>query len=117
MNLPQVVSPDEWLTARKELLKAEKEVLLARDAVSARRRELPMVKIAAITADKPAVDTSCSFTISIWAKPDASSPTGAVVSQGGARISGFILWYEPSGSTWRFGMPMSDSTGWIGRGP
>jgi predicted dithiol-disulfide oxidoreductase (DUF899 family) len=45
MNLPQVVSRDEWLSARKELLKAEKDTLLAQDAVSARRRELPMVKI------------------------------------------------------------------------
>jgi predicted dithiol-disulfide oxidoreductase (DUF899 family) len=45
MNLPQVVSRDEWLTARKEVLRAEKEALLAQDAVSAQRRELPIVKI------------------------------------------------------------------------
>jgi predicted dithiol-disulfide oxidoreductase (DUF899 family) len=45
MDLPHVVSRDEWRTARLELLKAEKEALLAQDAVSARRRELPIVKI------------------------------------------------------------------------
>jgi predicted dithiol-disulfide oxidoreductase (DUF899 family) len=45
MDLPRVVSRDEWLTARKELLKAEKEALLTQDAVSVRRRELPIVKI------------------------------------------------------------------------
>jgi predicted dithiol-disulfide oxidoreductase (DUF899 family) len=45
MNLPKIVSRDEWLTARKELLKEEKEATLRQDAVSERRRELPMVKI------------------------------------------------------------------------
>jgi predicted dithiol-disulfide oxidoreductase (DUF899 family) len=45
MNLPQVVSPDEWLTARKDLLKEEKEVTLRQEALNARRRELPMVKL------------------------------------------------------------------------
>jgi predicted dithiol-disulfide oxidoreductase (DUF899 family) len=45
MNLPKIVSRDEWLTARKELLKEEKEATLRQDAVSERRRELPMVRI------------------------------------------------------------------------
>ena len=45
MNLPRIVSRDEWLTVRKELLEEEKEVTLRRDALSARRRELPMVKV------------------------------------------------------------------------
>jgi len=45
MTVPQVVSRDEWLTARKALLKEEKDATLAQDAVSASRRELPMVKI------------------------------------------------------------------------
>ncbi|KAI9768644.1 MAG: hypothetical protein M1839_004004 [Geoglossum umbratile] len=42
---PKVVSRDEWLTARKELLAKEKEVTRARDALSAERRKLPMVEI------------------------------------------------------------------------
>jgi predicted dithiol-disulfide oxidoreductase (DUF899 family) len=44
-NLPQVVSPDEWLAARKELLAKEKELTRARDALAAERRRLPMVRI------------------------------------------------------------------------
>ncbi|MGH3518836.1 MAG: DUF899 domain-containing protein [Haloechinothrix sp.] len=45
MNLPQVVSPDEWLAARKELLRREKELAGARDSLNADRRRLPMVRI------------------------------------------------------------------------
>jgi predicted dithiol-disulfide oxidoreductase (DUF899 family) len=45
MSLPQVVSRDEWLAARKELLAREKEATRQRDAVSEVRRRLPMVEI------------------------------------------------------------------------
>jgi predicted dithiol-disulfide oxidoreductase (DUF899 family) len=45
MDRPMVVTRDEWLTARKKLLEEEKEVTLRQDALSARRRELPMVKL------------------------------------------------------------------------
>ncbi|MFI1016672.1 DUF899 domain-containing protein [Streptomyces sp. NPDC020965] len=45
MDRPAVVSRDEWLTARKELLAREKAFDRERDALSARRRELPMVEI------------------------------------------------------------------------
>jgi predicted dithiol-disulfide oxidoreductase (DUF899 family) len=45
MSLPKVVSRAEWLTARKELLQQEKELTRRRDAISSRRRELPMVEI------------------------------------------------------------------------
>jgi predicted dithiol-disulfide oxidoreductase (DUF899 family) len=47
-NLPEVVSREEWLAARKELLAKEKELTRARDAVNADRRRLPMVRV-----DKP----------------------------------------------------------------
>jgi predicted dithiol-disulfide oxidoreductase (DUF899 family) len=40
-----IVSQDEWLTARKALLAKEKEFTKARDALSAERRSLPWVKI------------------------------------------------------------------------
>ena len=40
-----VVSPDEWLKARKALLAKEKEFTKARDALSAQRRSLPWVKV------------------------------------------------------------------------
>jgi predicted dithiol-disulfide oxidoreductase (DUF899 family) len=45
MNLPQVVSRDEWLTARSELLAKEKEATRVYDAANAQRSELPMVRI------------------------------------------------------------------------
>jgi predicted dithiol-disulfide oxidoreductase (DUF899 family) len=45
MSLPQVVTREEWLTARKELLAREKELTRARDALNAERRRLPMVEI------------------------------------------------------------------------
>src|SRR5450432_369331 len=45
MDRPQVVSRDEWLVARKELLASEKEVTRAKDAVDARRRAMPMIEV------------------------------------------------------------------------
>jgi predicted dithiol-disulfide oxidoreductase (DUF899 family) len=45
LSLPQVVSRDEWLAARKELLAKEKEATRARDALNAERRRLPMVEV------------------------------------------------------------------------
>jgi predicted dithiol-disulfide oxidoreductase (DUF899 family) len=47
-NLPKVVSREEWLAARKQLLLNEKELTRVRDHVNAERRRLPMVRI-----DKP----------------------------------------------------------------
>jgi len=48
MNTPEAVPHEKWLTARKELLAAEKRLTHVRDEVNTMRRELPMVKI-----DKP----------------------------------------------------------------
>jgi predicted dithiol-disulfide oxidoreductase (DUF899 family) len=45
MSLPQVVSRDEWLVARRELLAKEKAFTRQRDGLSADRRRLPMVEI------------------------------------------------------------------------
>lgn len=42
---PQVVSRDEWLAARRELLAAEKEFTRHRDALNTERRKLPMAEI------------------------------------------------------------------------
>jgi predicted dithiol-disulfide oxidoreductase (DUF899 family) len=49
-NLPDVVSPDGWFAARRDLLAKEKELTGARDRLNAARRRLPMVRI-----DKPYV--------------------------------------------------------------
>ncbi|TDW94393.1 putative dithiol-disulfide oxidoreductase (DUF899 family) [Kribbella pratensis] len=45
MSLPDVVSRDEWVEARRELLAAEKAFTKERDALNTRRRELPMVLV------------------------------------------------------------------------
>jgi len=45
MTLPEVVTREEWLEARKSLLAEEKEVTRRRDALNAKRRRLPMVRI------------------------------------------------------------------------
>ncbi len=45
MSLPNVVSPEAWRVARVELLAEEKAMTKARDALSTKRRELPMVEI------------------------------------------------------------------------
>jgi predicted dithiol-disulfide oxidoreductase (DUF899 family) len=42
---PKVVSREEWLVARKQLLAREKQLTRERDAVAAERRQLPWVKV------------------------------------------------------------------------
>ena len=44
-NLPEIVSREEWLAARTELLVREKELTRARDRLVADRRRLPMVEV------------------------------------------------------------------------
>lgn len=51
----RIVNRDEWLAARRELLIKEKALTRARDALSAERRALPMVKVeTAYRFDTPA---------------------------------------------------------------
>jgi predicted dithiol-disulfide oxidoreductase (DUF899 family) len=45
LNYPAIVSRPEWQAARDDLLKAEKELMRAHDALNARRRRLPMTEI------------------------------------------------------------------------
>ena len=45
MTLPEVVSREEWLAARQQLLAWEKELTRQRDRLNADRRRLPMVRI------------------------------------------------------------------------
>lgn len=45
VETPKVVSREAWLAARKDLLAKEKEFNRQRDALSAERRKLPMVRI------------------------------------------------------------------------
>src|SRR4051794_9927369 len=45
MALPEIVTREEWLAARERLLAEEKELTRRRDALSADRRRLPMVRV------------------------------------------------------------------------
>ena len=45
MNTHAVVSPEEWESARQEMLVQEKELTRARDAVAAQRRRMPWVAV------------------------------------------------------------------------
>jgi len=45
MTHPNVVSKSEWLAARQQLLAEEKEFTRQRDALSAKRREMPLVRV------------------------------------------------------------------------
>ena len=45
MNMPPVVSPQEWEAAREKLLVKEKELTRARDALAAERRRMPSMAV------------------------------------------------------------------------
>ena len=45
MNMPPVVSPEEWRAAREQLLVREKELTRARDALAAERRRMPRMEV------------------------------------------------------------------------
>jgi predicted dithiol-disulfide oxidoreductase (DUF899 family) len=45
MALPDVVTREQWLAARTQLLATEKEATRSRDALNTQRRRLPMVRI------------------------------------------------------------------------
>ena len=51
MNLPNVVSKEEWEAAREKLLEREKDLTRRHDALAAERRRLPLVEF----------DTDCVF--------------------------------------------------------
>jgi predicted dithiol-disulfide oxidoreductase (DUF899 family) len=45
MNMPPIVSPEEWQAAREQLLVKEKELTRARDALAAERRRMPRMAV------------------------------------------------------------------------
>jgi predicted dithiol-disulfide oxidoreductase (DUF899 family) len=45
MNIPPIVSPQEWEAARQELLVKEKELTRARDVMAAQRRQMPWMAV------------------------------------------------------------------------
>ena len=45
MDMPQIVSPQEWKAEREKLLVEEKELTHARDALAAERRRMPRMAV------------------------------------------------------------------------
>jgi predicted dithiol-disulfide oxidoreductase (DUF899 family) len=83
---PRIVAHDEWLAARRELLIKEKELTRARDALSAERRKLPMVKI----------DKSYVF------DTDAGPRTLAELFEGRSQL---VIYHFMMGPEWKEGCP------------
>ena len=84
MNLPPIVSRQEWDSAREELLVKEKELTRARDALAAERRRMPMT----------AVETEYRF----------ESPNGSVslldLFEGRRQLIVYRFFYEPGVEGW-----------------
>ena len=84
MNLPPVVSPQEWDAAREQLLVKEKELTRARDALAAERRRMP----------RQAVDKDYRFE-----GPDG--PVGLLdLFEGRRQLIVYRFFFEPGVSGW-----------------
>jgi predicted dithiol-disulfide oxidoreductase (DUF899 family) len=84
MNLPPVVSPQEWEAAREQLLVKEKELTRARDALAAERRRMP----------RQAVNKDYSFE-----GPDG--PVGLLdLFEGRRQLIVYRFFFEPGVSGW-----------------
>ena len=64
MNMPPIVSPQEWTAAREQLLVKEKALTHARDAMAAERRRMPRMAVEKeyrfIGPDGPSASPTCS---------------------------------------------------------
>lgn len=67
MNRPQVVSAEEWQTARDALLVKEKEYTHALDALAAERRRLPMVQLDTVKYEFTAPDGRPASLVDLFA--------------------------------------------------
>ena len=84
MNLPPVVSPQEWAAAREQLLVKEKELTRARDVLAAERRRMP----------RQAVSKEYSFEA-----PDG--PVGLLdLFEGRRQLIVYRFFFEPGVSGW-----------------
>ena len=61
MELPPIVSEEEWQRSREELLAREKQATRARDALAAERRRQPMLEFSPDTSSRgPTARSGCS---------------------------------------------------------
>ncbi|GAA1932916.1 hypothetical protein [Kitasatospora viridis] len=72
----------------------------------------PDVRLNATTMSTsgPALSTSASFTVSVWAKPNATG--GVVATQDGTQTAGFTIYPDTTTNQWYFCMATADTTGW-----
>ena len=96
MNMPPIVSPQEWEAAREELLVKEKELTRARDALAAERRRMPRM----------AVETDYRF----------DGPNGSAslldLFEGRRQLIVYRFFFEPGVASW----PEGPSGACLGRG-
>jgi predicted dithiol-disulfide oxidoreductase (DUF899 family) len=89
MNMPPVVSREEWKAAREELLVEEKEHTRARDALAAKRRRMPRM----------AVEKEYRF----------EGPNGPAslldLFEGRRQLIVYRFFFEPGASSWPDGCP------------
>ncbi|MFD9890120.1 LamG-like jellyroll fold domain-containing protein [Amycolatopsis sp. NPDC059027] len=57
----------------------------------------------------PVLDTSGSYTVSTWVKPDDLAATYTALSQNGSRVPGFLLRYAKDANRWAFGVNPADT--------
>ncbi|WP_436495331.1 LamG-like jellyroll fold domain-containing protein [Actinokineospora sp. HUAS TT18] len=60
-------------------------------------------------AKRAMLSTDSSFTVSAWAKLHRDDADATVLSQDGARVSGFKLYYDDTVDRWAFGVPNTDT--------
>ena len=64
MDMPPIVSPQDWQAAREKLLVKEKELTHARDALAAERRRMPRMTVekdySFVGPNGPASCSTCS---------------------------------------------------------
>ncbi|MEV4757824.1 LamG-like jellyroll fold domain-containing protein [Micromonospora sp. NPDC049559] len=65
---------------------------------------------ATLHSNGPLIDTTKSFSLSVWVKPTGAG--GVIASEDGAHSSRFIIWDNQDDNTWRFGMATGDTNGW-----
>jgi predicted dithiol-disulfide oxidoreductase (DUF899 family) len=84
MQMPPIVSPQEWEAAREELLVEEKQLMRARDALAAKRRRMPRM----------AVEKDYRF-------DGPSGPAGLLdLFEGRRQLIVYRFFYEPGVADW-----------------
>ncbi len=63
-----------------------------------------------LTTTGPAINLSSSFSVSLWAKPNAAG--GAILSQIGTQSSGLLIYPDLDTGKWHFCLGTADNTSW-----